>query len=323
MRDRKNTEMPEEACKSSGEYHNIDENTNNFSEYIIGANNTFIPTPKIKITKKLPPGYYHIQYNSKYEVYTFVKDKIITDELILLPNNIFNEILNDIDFFFKNKHKFDEYKYVYKRGILLYGEPGCGKTCLTQLLIHKTIKNNGVVFGIKNSDDLSMFGRGISEYLKNIEPETLILVIIEDVDGLVVNNESETYLLNLLDGANQMSHCVYIGCTNYPEKLKERVLNRPSRFDKRYHIGLPNKEIRLAYLSYKISEEDKRKLNLNELAEKTEGLSLAHLGEFIKSVFIFGKDIQTSIGELKDMREYLSSTKFSDTNKIGFGKNEK
>jgi len=54
-------------------------------------------------------------------------------------------------------------------------------------------------------------------------------------------------VLNLLDGVKQVDNIIYIATTNYPELLEERILNRPSRFDRRFHIGTPSAEVRKFY----------------------------------------------------------------------------
>jgi SpoVK/Ycf46/Vps4 family AAA+-type ATPase len=185
------------------------------------------------------------------------------------------------------------------------------------------IKLNGVVLNIKSCDDLSIFASAIPQTFRIIERDTPLIVVIEDIEGLCnENNRSETTLLNILDGNLQIDNCIYIGCTNFPEKLKERILNRPSRFDKRYYIGLPNREVRKFYLKSKIKQNDLESINLDELVDKTEGLSLAHLGELIKSVFIFKKNIEETLQELFDMREFITSTKFENKSRIGFRNNE-
>lgn len=302
----------------------IEEKTNNFCKYVIGDNNKFFPSKKVEFTKTLPPGMYTLEWDDHMRVYAFVKTEIVTDELIMLPDGIFETILKDLDFFWKNKPKFDEYGFNFKRGILLYGEPGNGKSCLTALISNQVMKLGGVIFNIRSARDLDSYINAIPNYFKFIQPTTPILTIIEDLDGLSQKPDDETALLNILDGFFQMDNCVYLGCTNYPEKIKERILNRPSRFDKRYHITLPDRKVRKFYLEQKIDKNDKKKYDINKIADKTEGLSIAHLGELIKSVFIFGKSIEASIKELKKMKDYISSSNFegSETKGIGFRSEE-
>ena len=293
-------------------------NTDNYCEWIKAPNNIFIPTSKITTTTKLDKGIYNIGWNNTYDCHEFIKDKLNLDELLYLPNPVFEEVLNDIEYFWDNEDKFIKYGFTYKRGILLFGEAGCGKTSLTALLSNIVInKKNGLVFSIKNSLDLENYNIAIPKYLRAIESNTPILTLFEDLDGLLAFKESETRLLNILDGFSQSRNIVNIGCTNYPENLKDRILNRPSRFDKRYYIGLPDATVRKFYLLHKIKEEDLLNINIDELVLKTEGLTIAHLGEFIKSVFIFGKNTNESIDQLKNMKEFISSTKFEANKKGG------
>lgn len=290
-----------------------------YSEWIIGDNNQFIPTEPIETTTKLIPAKYKITWNHSYNRYCYVKEDINSDELLNLPSDTFSQILNDIDFFWCNKHLFDKYKYVHKRGILLYGTPGCGKSSICSLLTNQVIDKGGIVLNVNNSNSLSSYAETITSIFRFIEPNTKILTIFEDLDGLVRDSETETLLLNILDGNNQLNNVLNIGCTNYPENLKERILNRPSRFDRRYKIGLPDSNIREFYFKNKIDPTDLTDELLKDIVLKTEGLTLAHLGEFIKSVFIFGKEINETIDVLKGMSEFISSKQDKISN-LGFSK---
>jgi SpoVK/Ycf46/Vps4 family AAA+-type ATPase len=108
------------------------------------------------------------------------------------------------------------------------------------------------------------------------------------------------------------------------QKLKERILNRPSRFDKRYYIGLPDASVRKYYFEHKIQQEDIEEHGgekfISKIVSETEGLTIAHLGEFIKSVFIFGNDVSDSIATLKNMEKNVTSYRNEDSKTIGFSK---
>lgn len=289
-----------------------------YKEWIQTKPNEYIPSSTIKVCKSLQPGLYQIEwdYNNGWPI--FVKQKTNLDELLMLPDPIFTTIIGDLEYFWENEYKFREYKYAYKRGILLYGPPGSGKSSLVALISDSVIKKNGIVVSVKNGDDLVRYVGAINKAFRHIQPTTPVLTIIEDIDTIMSYKDNETLLLNILDGIHQSHNIVYLACTNYPEKLEERVLNRPSRFDKRYLIDLPNEAVRRFYLQSKIKTSDLAVINLEEIIRKTEGLSLAHLGEFIKSVFIFNKSIEESVGELKDMSKFISSSKFGIKPKTGF-----
>jgi len=143
---------------------------------------------------------------------------------------------------------------------------------------------------------------------------------MEDLDGLANNSKNtETTLLNLLDGINQINNVVYLGTTNYPERLQERILNRPSRFDKRYKLGYPIPAVREAYFENILTKQDKKKININKWVELTEGLSIAHLRELVVSVIILENDFEEEIEILTGMKTLISSRQDSSSN-IGFKK---
>jgi energy-coupling factor transporter ATP-binding protein EcfA2 len=312
-----------ENTDSSLEINHSNEKKIGYEDWIVGANNQFIPTPKITTIKKLIPGKYSIKWNDEYSRYCFVRESVNLDELLYLPNPVLEKIITDIDYFWDHKDLFEKYKFAYKRGILLYGKPGCGKSSITALLSEQVIAKGGIVLSVNNQDALHVYYNSIASIFRFIEPDTRILTIFEDLDGLVRNSETETVLLNILDGMNQSENVVNIGCTNYPENLKERILNRPSRFDKRYNIGLPDAKVRKFYLEHKINEEDLKIIGGNsfdDIVSKTEGLTLAHLGELIKSVFIFGNSLDNTLKTLTDMSLTISSSNDENRKKIGLNR---
>jgi GTPase SAR1 family protein len=288
-----------------------------YKEWVERRPNEFIPTPPIVKRAAIPPGSYTIAWDYQNGNPIFTKRPVKLDELLMLPDPVFKSILSDIQYFWDNKKRFEEYKFVYKRGILLYGPPGSGKTSLIALLSNDIISRGGVIINITEAQDLKIYNDSVGKIFRNIQPDTPVLTIMEDLDGLVGSKEIETLLLNTLDGVRQLTNVVYLACTNYPENLEARILNRPSRFDKRYFISLPSSEVRKFYLERKIHPEDLKKLDLDDIVKQTEGLSMAHLGEFVKSTCIFGKTVEESLASLKKMGEYLSSTKFNQK-KTGF-----
>lgn len=308
------TEAPPLNTTNSGE----EETKGYYKEWIEYRPGEFIPTAPIINKPSLPGGSYKINwdYNNSWPV--FIKRGVKLDELLLLPNPIFTSILDDIRYFWSNEQKFLNYKFAYKRGILLYGPPGCGKTSLIALLSEDIINRGGIVIGISSVNDLQIYTDSVGKIFRNIQPTTPILVVMEDLDGIAAVREAETMLLNVLDGTYQLSNVVYLACTNYPEKLQDRILNRPSRFDKRYLIDYPSTEVRKFYLERKIHPSDLQEIDLEDIIKKTEGLSLAHLGEFVKSAFIFRKSVEESIASLKDMSIIISSSKFTPRKTSGF-----
>lgn len=275
----------------------------------------YFPMGKIKFTSVVKPGIYDIAYHRQREVYYAIHKKLALDELFAFPDPIQDRILKDIKTFWERKEQFKKYKYAYKRGILIYGSAGNGKSSIINLLCKELVeKHKGVIFFLNTPSDLEPFIQFVQFTFKQIQPDTKIICVIEDIEAFTKNSEIEGRLLNLLDGMNRMENIVTIASTNYPEELKERLLNRPSRFDRRYEIKNPNAIIREAYFKHKLKEDDLKSIDIKHWVKETKGLTISHLGEIVKSVFALGNSFEDTVKELKKMKTKISSFDFNKNN---------
>jgi predicted AAA+ superfamily ATPase len=273
--------------------------------------------PAYVTVPKVPSGVYEIGWNSNLQTFTLKKQPFKTDELYHLPSYEIMDILKDIDNFWNRVDVYKKYNFIHKRGILMYGEPGCGKSGIIQLISQQIIKNDGIVINIKDEEDVERFTSFIGTFRK-IEPNRPLIVLLEDIDSLAGEGRSQTArLLNILDGVKQIEGVVYIATTNYPEKLQERITNRPSRFDRRYKVELPNEEIRRAYINYKLSDDDLKNVDVDLWISKTDGMSLSHLKEVVVSVIVMGRTFEETMDNLEGMKRAPSAR---GEGKVGFGK---
>jgi len=275
----------------------------------------FFPINKPKVVNEIPPGYYTIQISRNRGPY-LQKKEIHTDELIDLSSEEIKEVIEDVKSFWDLKSQYDRYNFIHKRGVLLYGPPGSGKSCVINLLVKDLVENrNGVLFSIEDPDTLRKYSDFISTIFRKIEPDRPVIAIIEDIDDLVRDRGYEKMVLNLLDGINQIENVAYIATTNYPEKLAKRVANRPGRFDKRIKIGYPKASVRKRFFESKFIEDDVNKFDLKRMVEVTDMFTLAHCKEFFAEIVIKGKDMDKVAEELKKLGEIPSS--YDDESKRG------
>lgn len=291
--------------------------TNNYTQWQVLNNKEYLPA--YKTVKSTPAGFYEAVFSQAAQAYVLKGQDINIDELYELPSDELMDIIEDIKKFWESTSKYKKYKFVHKRGLLLYGTPGCGKSGIIQLITkHLIEKLNGIVLNITNGNSLEIYNNFIP-LLRAVEPNRSIIVILEDIDSIA--GEDKYYgslLLNLLDGVKQIGNVVYIATTNYPEKLEERMCNRPSRFDRRYEIELPNKKVREAYLNNKLDKEDLNKIDLNKWVDETEGMSLAHLRELVISVMVLDNSFEDAIAKLNGLK-IKPIIKSKTIKKIGFG----
>jgi DNA replication protein DnaC len=154
--------------------------------------------PSFKSVDQVPSGIYELQYNRNVSQITLKKQPFKTDELYQLPSYEIQDILKDIQDFWDRRDKYREYNFVHKRGILMYGEPGCGKSGIIQLIAKQLIENNGIIINIKDQDDVDFFIDFIATFRK-IEPNRPLIVLLEDLDSIAGESTySTSKLLNIL-----------------------------------------------------------------------------------------------------------------------------
>lgn len=256
--------------------------------------------PSSETAKKLTPGVYEIKFSNNIGVF-FEQTPVLTVGLLRFPETNSDKVVDEIQNFWKKEDLFKEYNLTYKRGIILWGPAGGGKSSTVQLIMRDVVDRGGIVVKFGHP---SIFSEGMRKF-REIQRNTPVVILMEDLDSILeVYSESE--VLNILDGVNQIDKVVFLATTNYPEKLGARIINRPSRFDKRFKIGHPNAVSRRMYLEYIIGGDDKvkaLKVDLDRWVDDTVDFSIAHLKELFTAVIILGDDYNDALESLTSMRE--------------------
>ena len=253
--------------------------------------------PADQTVDKLGAGQYSIEFSHNRGLY-FVDKPINLDELLVLPDSASEEIINNIKHFWDKESTFRELGFLWKRGVLLYGPAGSGKTSTLQLIIKEIVDRGGIAVFVKQP---KLTASGL-EMLRRIEPDRPIVVLVEDIDA-IQQAYGEADLLAMLDGDLQIDNVVFIATTNYPEKLDKRLVNRPSRFDIVRKIGMPTAEARAVYLAARNARLVENEAEFELWVEETDGFSIAHLKELIVSVEALDADFGETITRLRVMME--------------------
>jgi AAA+ superfamily predicted ATPase len=252
----------------------------------------------------IPSGLYSMTYTDN-NGFGLSKMEYKSEEFFHLPSLPHKQIVADLQAFWDNKQKFIDYNLNPKRGIILHGDPGCGKTSLIYLVVEEIKKRDGISIYF----DIPQNWIEIAKLVRKVEKDRPILCIIEDID-LVIAKHGEEPFLNFLDGLNSITNVVYVATTNNLERIPDRIKDRPSRFDKQYVIKKPNDADRLLYFQTKLIESDIKKYDLNKLVKDTKNFTMAHLKEVFISLYILNNPYDEVIKRLK-------GSKITD-NSIGF-----
>jgi hypothetical protein len=202
---------------------------------------------------------------------------------LILARGLKESLQEDIERFFGGYEVYAQYGVPWKRGILLLGSPGNGKThavkalCRTvrvPVLYLRSLEPAGVFHGSEHAN--------ISQVFDQARKTAPCLLVLEDLDALV-KATNRSLFLNELDGFADNSGICVVATTNFPERLDPSILDRPSRFDRKYPFNLPGPSERLAFLEH-WNNQQKVELRLSDkglqsAVDPTDGFSFAYLKE--------------------------------------------
>src|SRR2546427_1210274 len=152
----------------------------------------------------LPAGMYTLERDHEGDV-IFERRDLEADALIRFAGSAADELLREIESFWSLAPAFAERGFLHRRGYLLYGAHGSGKSSLVRQAIRDVIGRDGVVILCGTP---AVVTRGLVA-LRRIEPERPVACVFEDSDAIVAEH-GEDQLRSLLAGENQVDTELYL-----------------------------------------------------------------------------------------------------------------
>ncbi|KAH8155321.1 uncharacterized protein LAJ45_00331 [Morchella importuna] len=179
-----------------------------------------------------------------------------------------------------------------RKGLLLYGPPGCSKTLTAKALATEAGLN---FMAVKGPELFSMYvgesERAVREIFRKARAASPSIIFFDEIDALSASREGRqgksggggvgasvlTALLNEMDGIESLKNVTILAATNRPEIIDPALL-RPGRLDTILYVGPPDLDARKQILQIKTKKMSiSPDVDLDILAKKMDGYSGAEI----------------------------------------------
>jgi cell division protease FtsH len=244
---------------------------------------------------------------------------------VFLDPSMKKRIYRDTIGYLKHCNELPNFGISCKRGIILSGEPGTGKTAVCKALISEA--NNitcitTTAYGLQHAGYIS----DLYAIAQDLSPS---IVFIEDLD--FVGQERQGFyrgtppliaLLAEMDGIEEKTGVVTVATTNCVEMLDKALSERPSRFDWICKIPRPNYQLRMEMLKYLSNRIPLSEDIIEYIANKTDGFTPAQVQEVPVSMVATQLDETGKITGFnrQDVDSVISQMNYKKYGAIGFNR---
>lgn len=218
----------------------------------------------------------------------FLELSDVSWEDVILPPKTLKVIQDNVTNVFEDAEYFKKFNIPLKRGIILQGDPGTGKTQICKA-VAKTATCS-VVYALPQDFSPNRGGvNAVCGIAKDLAP---CILIIEDIDWVAQdrhegNSGFVIQLMNQLDGLESFGDIITIGTTNHKSDIENAVKNRPGRFDRIISVGNPDLPCRVRMIEFFTRKNTLKDVDVEKISKVLEGLSGAHIKDLCTTASMF------------------------------------
>jgi hypothetical protein len=239
----------------------------------------------------------HSMFGERGSVLQFHKRRPMPREALILPEHTFHDVRRQVIGVARNRDRLRDAGQHLKRGLLLYGPPGVGKTHTVRYLVGEL---TGTTVVELTGDTLHLVKQACS-IARTLQPA---MIVIEDVDLIAEQRDhyrGETpllfTLLNEMDGLDEDADVVFLLTTNRADLLEPALASRPGRVDQAVHIDLPDAESRRRLVELYRGSLDLDLSRVDDVIARTEGVTASFLKELLRRAAVNAADRQGAGGD--------------------------
>jgi len=207
-------------------------------------------------------------------------------EDILLPEKTKRMVRTHVEGFLQNRLRLKEMGVKARRGLILAGLPGTGKTLLGKVLAD-TLDASFMWVSPRHVENTASFD-AILSLARFVTPT---VVFLEDLDLFAEERGFSSSiglgeLMNQLDGAVDNEDLITIATTNRLDVIEKALRNRPGRFDRVVEFEAMDSKCRNSLLKRLLVNASVSKADMGYIVQSTDGYTGAQLEELSNTLYI-------------------------------------
>jgi hypothetical protein len=224
------------------------------------------------------------------ELLSFLQRPEVGREQVILPPDLLERIERQVVGVARHVSWLRASGQHLKRGVLLHGPPGTGKTHTVRYLLGQM---PGVTVVVLTGTALNHIGAACS-VARTLQPS---MVVVEDVDLIAEQRDSRSgqhpllfQLLNEMDGLGEDADVAFLLTTNRADLLEPALAQRPGRVDHAAEIPLPDADARRRLMRLYQRDLVLDVASAAAVIARTEGVTASFLKELLRRAAMYAAE---------------------------------